>query len=111
MRLEERRRSQRVALRVSVTIHLTAVGKATAIRGFTADVNVHGALLVSPRSFTAGTHFMIENDLTRERMLCRVVRMPKSMPDGFHIAVEFEKSAPNFWKISFPPPDWKPLEG
>jgi PilZ domain-containing protein len=108
--LRERRRSQRVTLRVSVTIHLTAVGKATAIRSFTIDVNVHGALLVSPQSFPAGTHFMLENDRTRERMMCRVVRMPKSMPEGFHIPVEFEKSAPNFWKISFPPPDWKPLE-
>lgn len=107
---EERRRSQRVVLRVAVTIVLTVPGKATTIPASTADVNVHGALLISPQSFPAGTHFLLENNMTKEHILCRVVRMPKSIQDGFHIAVEFDKPAPNFWKISFPPADWKPVE-
>jgi hypothetical protein len=106
----ERRRSQRVMIRMAVTIHLTAPGKATAWKAHTLDVNAHGALLVSPQSFPIGAHFTLENNQTRERQLCRVVRVPQATAEGFQVAVEFEKPAPNFWRISFPPPNWKPLE-
>ena len=107
----DRRRSQRVVIRIGVTIHLTVPGKDTALRAFTLDVNAHGALLASPMNFPRGSHFVVENNQTRERQLCRVTRAPQTTPAGFHVAVEFEKGSPNFWKISFPPPDWKPVEG
>jgi hypothetical protein len=107
----ERRRSQRVMIQMAVTIHLTAPGKASALKAHTLDVNAHGALLLSPQSFPIGGHFTLENNQTRERQLCRVARAPQAAAEGFQVAVEFEKPSPNFWQISFPPPTWKPLEG
>jgi PilZ domain len=107
----ERRRSQRVVIRMAVTIHLTAPGKASALKAHTLDVNAHGALLLSPHSFTIGAHFTLENNQTKERQLCRVARAPQATAEGYQVAVEFEKPSPNFWRISFPPPNWKPLEG
>lgn len=109
---DERRRSQRVMIRISVTIHLMSPGsKASTLRAVTGNVSDHGAMIISSQSFSVGAHFMLENDRTRERILCRVTRTSQSAPDGYQIPVEFEKPAPKFWQIAFPPHDWKPLEG
>jgi hypothetical protein len=32
------------------------------------------------------------------------------MPEGFHIPIEFDSPAPDFWKIAFPPTDWRPQD-
>jgi 3-methyladenine DNA glycosylase Mpg len=103
----DRRRSQRVMIRIGVILHFTAHGKETGLRVFTANVNVHGALLVSPQNFAAGTRLVLEHKMTRERQNCRVTRTPQKVGEEFHVPVEFEKAAPDFWKIAFPPPDWK----
>ena len=102
-----RRRSRRVMIRIGVILHLTVQGKATALPVFTANVNVHGALLVCPQNFAAGAQLVLEHKMTREKQHCRVTRPSQKAGDDFHVAVEFEKAAPNFWGIAFPPPDWK----
>lgn len=107
---EDRRRSQRVLLRVAVTIHATVQGKPVHVPAFTVSVNDHGALLLCPQMFPAGGKFDLENDRTGEVQPCRVTRPPADTGDGYHVPVEFEKAAPNFWRISFPPPDWRPPE-
>jgi hypothetical protein len=94
-------------IRISVTLHFTVQGKATALPLFTANVNVHGALLISPQNFATGTQLVLEHKMTRERQNCRVTRTPQRAGQDFHVPVEFEKAAPDFWKIAFPPPDWK----
>jgi hypothetical protein len=30
------------------------------------------------------------------------------MPEGFHVPLEFDSPAPDFWRIVFPPLDWRP---
>ncbi len=99
----ERRRSQRVFLRVAVTLHLAAPGQQATIRAHTMEVNDHGAMLISPQGFPAGTTLELENDRTRQRQRCRVVRAPREDKEGFQVPVEFEKPALGFWQISFPP--------
>lgn len=104
---DERRRSQRVVLRVSVKLHVAIEGKPDAIPAFTANVNVHGALLLCPENFAAGQRFVLEHGLSRERIGCRVTRKPQAGPGGFQVPVEFDQAAPGFWHITFPPIDWK----
>lgn len=104
---EDRRRSQRVMIRIAVTLHFTAQGKPIALDAFTANVSDHGALLVSPQNFAAGTRFVLEHKITRERQNCRVTRAPQKIGENFHVPVEFEAAATDFWKIAFPPADWK----
>ncbi len=106
---EERRRSQRVVIRVPVRLHFTPAKPGKPTTAHTVVVNDHGAMLVCERPFEAETRFELEHAHTGRRMACRVTRAPRRSPEGFLIPVEFAKPSPGFWGISFPPPDWKPL--
>ncbi len=107
---DERRRSQRVMIRVPVTLTLQVAGQTVTIRAETVAVNDHGAMVLCSRTLTADTRFELENDHTRRRLACRVTRAPQESPEGFLVPVEFGAPDPGFWQISFPPTDWKPLE-
>ncbi|MGC1106285.1 MAG: PilZ domain-containing protein [Candidatus Acidiferrales bacterium] len=104
---EERRRSQRVTLRVGVTLHVSTEGKPEVVPAFTADVSLHGALLISPRDFSLNDRFVLEHNHSRQRMGCRVTRKVRAGTHGFQVGVEFDEKAPGFWHIVFPPADWK----
>lgn len=108
--MEERRRSQRVILRVPVIIHLVVGGKAEKLPASTVGVNSHGAMLSAARSLPPETRVEIEHKITRERKTGRVVRQPQGSPDGFLIPIEFDSPSGDFWHISFPPTDWQPVE-
>jgi len=107
---EDRRRSQRVIIRVPVTLLVTENGKEVKIAAHTVAVNVHGAMVVCPRSLDADTTFEVVNERTNERAGSRVTRAPRESSEGFLIPVEFTSPSPNFWQITFPPASWKPTE-
>lgn len=107
---DERRRSQRVVLRVSVKLHVAIEGKPDLISAFTENVNVHGALLLCPENFLPDQRFVLEHGMSRQRIGCRVTRKPQASAGVFQVAVEFDQAAPGFWHISFPPTDWKAEE-
>ncbi len=105
---EERRRSQRVLLRVAANVFVALQGKAVTLDAVTLSVNDHGALLVINKNLPLETRFVLEHSGTKERVPCKVARAATEMPGGFHVAVEFEAPAPDFWRIAFPPNDWRP---
>ncbi len=105
---EERRRSQRVMLRVRAKVHVALNGVPTTFEVITLNVNVHGALIIMSQGVPVETRLVLEHSGTHERMACRVVRPSRETPEGFHIAIEFDSPAPDFWKIAFPPPNWRP---
>jgi hypothetical protein len=107
---EDRRRSQRVLLRIRADVHISWKGKTESFGIHTLSVNPYGAMLISPRNLLANSRLVLEHGLTQERVACRVVRSAVEMPEGFHIPVEFDMPAPGFWKIAFPPEDWKIYE-
>jgi hypothetical protein len=107
---EERRRSQRVLLRVRAQIHVALEGKATTFDVHTLNVNPHGALVVMQKFLGPGTRLVLENNVTRERVACKVARQPRETAEGFQVPLEFDSPAPQFWRIAFPPPDWRPEE-
>jgi hypothetical protein len=100
---EDRRRSQRVILRIPVTLRHPATGAQTEISAHTVAVNVHGAMLTCGRAFEAETRVEIENKLTREKIPGRVTRNSRESHEGHLVPVEFDKAAPSFWQIVFPP--------
>jgi hypothetical protein len=108
---DDRRRSQRVMMRVGVFVRFLADGNEINLRAHTVAVNIHGAMICAGQSIPAGTQLEVEHKMTRERVAARVTRQPQSSPDGFLIPVEFTVSSSNFWRISFPPSDWKPIDG
>ncbi len=107
---EERRRSQRVVLRVPVTLKFQVAGQSVTINGHTVSVNHHGAMLLCPRPLESGAQLTIRNDATRNEVACRVTRAACDSSQGYLVPVEFIQSAADFWQISFPPTDWKPVE-
>ena len=104
---EEKRRSQRVLLRVRALVHVALDGKPATHEVITLSVNAHGALVTAKQHLPAETRLILENSMTRERMACKVVRPPHETPEGFQTALEFDSTAPDFWKIAFPPTNWR----
>ena len=107
---EDRRRSQRVLLRVRASIHVAIQGKPVTLETHTLSVNAHGALVAVKENLPADTRLILEHAATKERMACRVVRPPRDTPEGFHTAIEFDSPNPDFWKIAFPPANWRAEE-
>jgi hypothetical protein len=107
---EERRRSQRVLLRTRANIHIALKGATQSFEVMTLSVNSHGAVVVMEKNLPVDSHIVLENSATKERIACRVTRPPREMPEGYHVPVEFDSPAPNFWGIAFPPSDWRPFE-
>lgn len=105
---EDRRRVQRVLLRVRAEIHVALQGKMQSFQVTTHSVNDHGALVLLDRSLPVDTLLVLEHAQTRERVACKVVQAGRETPEGFQVPVEFDSPAPGFWKIAFPPSDWKP---
>lgn len=107
---EERRRSQRVMIRVPVTLLVKEGSQTLRIPAHTVEVNIHGALVTCPRSFDAEAELEMENGRTDETISCRVTRAPRETSEGFLIPLEFTAPSSNFWQITFPPPNWKAPE-
>jgi hypothetical protein len=106
---ENRRRGQRVLLRVRANARLaTKLNEEEVVPVMTLSVNPAGAMLVSPRNLAAQTRFVLEHAGTKETISCRVVATAKQAPEGFHVPIAFDVPSPRFWKIDFPPEDWKP---
>ncbi|HET8925790.1 MAG TPA: PilZ domain-containing protein [Candidatus Acidoferrum sp.] len=98
---EERRRAQRVLLRMPVVVHLK--DKSEPVSGFTHTVSASGAMIIVPEGFSAGTKFILENPKTQEKVEVNVVRPSQLNQEGSLVPVEFVTPAPNFWNIFFPP--------
>src|ERR1700684_1017133 len=102
--------SQRVMVRVAVTLRMTVGAQQVTLQAFTLSVNNHGAMLQCSRTLAAGTKLQIQNDRTGQKQMCKVTRTPVESQQNFLVPVEFTPPAPGFWHISFPPTDWKPFE-
>lgn len=98
---EERRRAQRVLLRVPV--RLTVAGKKVPMEGATHTVSATGALILLPEALQQGTKLTIENATTQKKVDAHVARPPQFSPDGSLVAIEFSSPSPNFWNVFFPP--------
>ena len=99
--LEERRRSQRVMLRMPVILHVP--GKQNSINAMTVAVNELGAMLVLSEPLPLGTKLIVENPKSQKRLGASVTRAPQASSEGSLVPVEFASRAPAFWNIFFPP--------
>ena len=97
---EERRRAQRVLLRISVVIHVA--GKPP-IEGHTHTVSASGAMITMSEPLAEGTKVTIENSRTQNKVEARVVPPPQTTGDGSLVPVEFSTPSPVFWNVFFPP--------
>jgi len=98
---EERRRAQRVLLKMPVIIHIP--GKTNPLHGFTHTVSASGAMVVLPEGIPMGTKLSVENPKTQKKVEAHVVRPPQLNADGSLVPIEFTTPSPQFWNIFFPP--------
>jgi len=98
---EERRRAQRVLVRIRVMVQVE--GKPDSFEGSTHTVSASGAMLILPQGLSEGTKVTIENPKTQAKVEARVVRPPQMTHEGSQVPIEFSSPAPNFWGIFFPP--------
>lgn len=97
---EERRRAQRVLLRISVLIHIA--GKPP-LPGHTHTVSASGAMIVMREALADGTKVTIENLKSQAKVEAKVARPPQTTSEGSLVPVEFLTPSPTFWNVFFPP--------
>ena len=101
------RRSERVMLRLAVLV--TAEDeerRQIQEQAETQVVNAHGGLLRMKQHLHMGQSFLLSNPRNRKEMSCRVVQTDDEGMEFYKIAFVFDRPAPNFWPIVFPPADW-----
>jgi len=98
---EERRRAQRVLLRMPVLIHIA--NQTEPAKAETHTVSQTGAMLLVREGYPVGTKITLEHPPTKNRVEVRIVRAAQLSQGGSLQPVEFLTPAPNFWGVFFPP--------
>jgi len=98
---EERRRAQRVLLKIEVLLHVP--GKSKPLHGYTHTVSASGAMVILPEGLPMNTMLILENAKTQKKVEARVVRPPQFSSEGSLVPMEFTAPSPQFWNIFFPP--------
>jgi hypothetical protein len=98
---EERRRAQRVLLRMPVLLHIG--NRAEPVQAETHTVSQNGAMILMSEALAEGTKLTLENPRNQKRIDARVVRPPQVAQGGSLVPVEFTSPSPTFWAVFFPP--------
>jgi len=105
-----RRRSQRVLMKVPVRVSVQAGAAAlTEQETYTLAVSAHGALLAASAPLYRGQRLTLENPQTKASLECVVAHIDRFPDDDqVKVGVEFLLPNPTFWHVAFPPKDWSP---
>jgi hypothetical protein len=98
---EERRRAQRVLLRMPVLVHIA--NRPEPMQAETHTVSQNGAMVLITEAITEGTIVSLENPRNQKRVDARVVRPPQIAQGGSLVPMEFTTPSPTFWAVFFPP--------
>lgn len=103
----KQRRSERVMLRVPVTVRVKTLNRESLEETTeTMVVNAHGGLFKLETELRSGQSITLVNAQTKMEQRGRVVHV-EPLPGGPNtVAFEFDGPAPQFWPIVFPPADW-----
>ena len=107
--LSDRRRTQRVLLRIPILVRAQFEGDAPITEDTTTlVVNAHGASIALAMKVRPGQKIVLRNWDTAKEQECRVVHSTERPSDKNEVGNTFLCPMPKFWNIDFPPPDWKP---
>jgi hypothetical protein len=108
-RAANRRRSQRVMMKVPVRVSGKAAdGENFEVETHTLSISPHGALLVLAVTVQRGQRFILANMQTKAALECVVAHLEPSPGAPTQVGVEFSLPNPAFWRVAFPPKDWTP---
>jgi hypothetical protein len=98
-KISERRRSKRFLCQVRVFVYGHAPGKKPFHEeATTLEVSSHGGLLTLAANVSVGQKLLLTNVANREERECRVVRFTPKHRQKREVAIEFARSAPDFWQ-------------
>ncbi|MCL6481198.1 MAG: hypothetical protein K6U02_05685 [Firmicutes bacterium] len=101
--LNERRRGERVLIRIPVTVRVLGPGEIPMEDTETVVVSQYGALLRFSRRLPPGTPLEIKNRFSNRVEKFRVVWSGETAHEGrFDLGVEILNSESDFWGIRFP---------
>jgi PilZ domain len=102
------RRSQRIELNVPVVVY-RAPGEGPQFfeNTQTLVVSAHGALIALTDLVVPRQKLHVQNPTSGEQLECRVVSVKRPLIGPPQVALEFVRPTPSFWRIAFPPADWK----
>jgi hypothetical protein len=102
------RRSQRIELSVPVVVY-RAHGEGPQFYETTQTlvVNAHGALIALTDMVAPRQKLRMQNRNSGEYLECRVVSVKNAAIGPPKVAVEFTQATPGFWRLAYPPADWK----
>src|ERR1700722_13025833 len=104
-----RRRSQRVMLRLPITVSGTSSKVPFREETHTMVVNAHGALFMLAAKVSQHQILRLKITSHQEDRTCRVIYVGPITDGRAQIGIEFTELAPYFWHIAFPPEAWVPL--
>ncbi len=105
--MAHQRRSQRVLLSVPVLVSGKRTNRVSfSERTRTLVVNAHGALLSLCEQVIVGQLLTIQHIATGDEMPCEVRDVNPGQDAVPEIGIEFTQPSAQFWRVSFPPPDW-----
>jgi hypothetical protein len=109
MNWTEKRRSQRLALSVAVVAYRSdKLGLPFSEGTRTLMISAHGALISLTAKVLADQRLLLKHAISGEEQECRVVFARKNPMGPTEVGIEFQRPAPHFWRIAFPPGDWTP---
>jgi len=95
----ERRRSERILRRMSVFAYSHAPGENPFHEeATTLEVSSHGGLLILTENVFVGQKLLLMNIASQDERECHVVRFTHNHLQKREVAVEFTRSAPDFWQ-------------
>ena len=107
-RLSKNRRSQRIEMTVPVVMYRPrGEGPQFYENTQTLVISAHGALMDLTDMVAPRQKLQMQNPESGENLECRVVSVKREEIGPPKVAVEFMQPAPSFWRIAFPPADWK----
>jgi len=106
----ERRRTQRVRIAMSVVVQGTSGKNPFKEETQTISVNAHGCVMRLAVRVERGQRVSMINPKTSEEQPCTVVFLGQTDRGKTEVGVEFAQPSPMFWRIAFPPVDWDPSE-
>ncbi len=106
-KLHERRRSERVFLRISIMVSGTSKdGKRVNESGQVAVVSRNGALIRTKTPLKPGSTVEVLRDTPEEKLIFKVIWVSERAREGqFDVGVELTERREELWGIRFPPPE------
>ena len=101
-----RRRTQRLRLRVPVSISGETGAELFEEEAFAVEVSARGGLLELKTSVKPGQWMTVRHRQTGAATSCIVVRREPAKDGIIKAGVEFCDAHPKFWQVAFPPEDW-----